>query len=114
MFAVISKYVWPISITMLAIVTAASLLPLPVLPDVPGSDKTHHFFSYALIALPISVVRPKYWLFFMLVVVGWSGVIEIIQPFVNRYGEWLDLLANLGGVFIGCVIGVLVKRLITG
>ena len=42
----------------------------------------------------------------------WDGAIELIQPFVNRYAEWLDLLANLAGVMIGLIAGSLFKRLI--
>jgi len=99
------KNIWPISIAILAIVTIASLIPLPILPEVPGSDKTHHLVSYALIALPVSLVKPKYWWAFLLFVVVWSGLIELIQPFVNRYGEWLDLAANTVGVIIGYIIG---------
>jgi VanZ family protein len=34
----------------------------------------------------------------------WSGLIELIQPYVNRYGEWLDMLANMGGVILAIVI----------
>lgn len=107
-FTVITKYIWPISFMMLAIVTIASLAPLPVLPEVPGSDKTHHLISYALIAFPISLVKPKYWSMFLFVVVILSGAIELIQPYVNRYGEWLDLLANIVGIIIGLGIAVLV------
>ncbi len=108
----LEKYVWPISISMLAIVTIVSLIPVPALPEVPGSDKTHHFVSYALISIPVSFVKPKYWWVFLLVVVAWSGGIELIQPFVNRYGEWLDLLANGCGVIIGLLLGMLLPKLV--
>jgi hypothetical protein len=36
-------------------------------------------------------------------------LIEIIQPYVNRYGEWLDFLANTIGV-ISTYIAVLIYR----
>lgn len=110
-YCLIEQYVWPISFVMLVIVTTASLLPLPALPDVPGSDKTHHLISYALIVLPVALIRPKCWLLFIVFVAAWSGVIELIQPFVNRYGEWLDLLANVAGVFIGYVVACFLKSL---
>ena len=108
----LSKYIWPISIMMLAIVSVASLIPLPNLPEVPGTDKTHHIIAYALIVLPVCIVKPKHWWAFLLIVFLWSGAIELIQPFVNRYAEWLDLLANLAGVMIGLIAGSLFKRLI--
>ena len=108
-YRLIEQYVWPISFVMLAVVTMASLLPLPTLPDVPGSDKTHHLISYALMVLPVAFIRPKFWLSFIVFIAAWSGVIELIQPFVNRYGEWLDLLANVVGVFIGYVFACFLK-----
>lgn len=104
-----SKYWWSASLVMLTIVTIASLIPLPVLPDVPGSDKTHHLISYALVMLPIALHKPRFWFLFALGIVLWSGVIELVQPFVNRYGEWLDLRANLSGVLIGCMFGFVLK-----
>ena len=110
--SLMSKYWWSASLVMLAIVTIASLIPLPVLPDVPGGDKTHHLVSYALVMLPIALHKPRFWFLFALGIVLWSGVIELVQPFVNRYGEWLDLLANLSGVLIGCAIGFLIKMLL--
>ena len=41
-----------------------------------------------------------------------GGVIELIQPYVNRYGEWLDFIANVTGVLIGSVFGLLANKFI--
>ena len=106
------KYWWLASLMMLAVITVFSLIPLPALPEVPGSDKTHHLVSYALAILPIALRKPRYWLLFAFAIAAWSGGIELVQPFVNRYGEWLDLLANVVGVIIGCVIGVIVNKIL--
>jgi VanZ family protein len=40
----------------------------------------------------------------------WSGVIELVQPYVNRYAEWLDLLANVVGVVGGVLTGSIARR----
>ena len=44
----------------------------------------------------------------------YSGIIELIQPYVNRYGEWLDLGANglglIGGVLIAAVARSIVQK----
>ena len=106
-----SRYWWSASLVMLAIVSIVSLIPLPVLPEVPGSDKAHHLVSYALVVLPIALHKPRYWFLFVLGIVLWSGAIELAQPYVNRYGEWLDLLANFVGVLIGCVVGFFASTL---
>jgi uncharacterized membrane protein HdeD (DUF308 family) len=44
--------------------------------------------------------------------VSLSGIIELIQPYVNRHGEWLDFLANTIGVFSGFAIGKISSLLI--
>ncbi|MGC9519267.1 MAG: hypothetical protein ACP5FP_06375 [Desulfuromonadaceae bacterium] len=36
-------------------------------------------------------------------------MIELIQPYVNRYAEWQDMLANTGGIIIGLVSGIWIK-----
>ena len=105
----LSKYWLPASLMMLAVVSIFSLIPLPVLPEVPGSDKTHHLVAYALAVLPIALHKPRYWLLCVFVIAAWSGAIELIQPFVNRYGEWLDLLANIAGLILGMSLGLLLR-----
>ncbi|WP_258554539.1 hypothetical protein [Photobacterium damselae] len=42
--------------------------------------------------------------------VAWSGAIELIQPYVNRYGEWLDLAANTGGLITGFIVAQIIKK----
>ena len=108
----LSKYWWLASLVVLAAITVFSLIPLESLPEVPGSDKTHHLLSYVLVMLPIALCKPRYWYLFAFAITVWSGGIELVQPFVNRYGEWLDLLANVAGVIIGCVIGVIVNKIL--
>lgn len=75
--------------------------------SVPFSDKTHHFVAYASLMFPVALRRPKGWWLIALAFVGYSGVIELLQPLVNRSNEWLDLLANGCGVAIGAVLGAL-------
>jgi hypothetical protein len=78
---IIKQYSVLISAIILLFITVLSLTPIPHLPAVPGSDKTHHF-------------------------IAWSGAIELIQPYVNRYGEWLDLLANSIGLVCGFIVAL--------
>ena len=99
------KRFWPaITLATLALITLGSLFPIEHLPAAPGSDKTHHFIAYCALMLPVAISRPKYWLAFALLFIAWSGLIELIQPYVNRYGEWLDMAANTGGILIAIVI----------
>ena len=99
---------------ILLAITFLSLWPLPEFPDMPGNDKTGHFIAYATLMLPTALRRPKHWLLYGLLFIAYSGVIELIQPFVNRYGEWLDLLSNATGVLLGAAIGAGVHCFISG
>ncbi|ASP46938.1 hypothetical protein [Cognaticolwellia beringensis] len=99
------KQFWQtITLVILAMITLGSLFPVEHLPAAPGSDKTHHFIAYCALMLPTALRRPKYWLAYALFFIVWSGLIELIQPYVNRYGEWLDMAANAGGVLIAIMI----------
>ena len=75
----------------------------------PGTDKTHHFIAYAAWTFSVALAKPKNWLLIALFFVVWSGAIEILQPYVNRYGEWLDLAANAGGVACGILLAKVVN-----
>ena len=109
MVNLIQKYWLAITLFFLAIITTASLWPAEYLPPVPGNDKTHHFISYATLMLPTALRKPKYWLAIAFAFLFFSAAIELIQPYVNRYGEWLDLLANAGGILCGIITAQLIK-----
>ncbi len=103
----ISKQWLGLTVVTLTAITALSLWPASALPSVPGSDKTHHFISYALLMFPVALAKPKHWYFIAIFFIVYSGMIEIIQPYVNRYGEWLDLLANSIGVMLAILLAQL-------
>ncbi|MCG8427288.1 MAG: hypothetical protein MI754_08040 [Chromatiales bacterium] len=97
-----------ITLLVLAAITFVSLRPLDQLPPIPGSDKAHHLISYALLMFPTALRRPNYWLLIGALFIGWGGAIELLQPYVNRYGEWLDFAANSVGVLLGALLAQLV------
>lgn len=99
-----------ISIVILTAITTLSLLPLPELPEVAGGDKLHHIMAYLCLAIPVTVKGEGRLLWFLLFYITWSGAIELIQPFVNRYGEWADLLANGVGLLLGAGIGLALRN----
>ncbi len=99
-----------LSVLALVIITGLSLLPLPAFPELPGTDKTLHLLSYAALAFPVSVASKRSGMFVLLFYAGWSGALELLQPFVNRHGEWLDFAANVAGLAVGAAVGVLVQR----
>lgn len=95
-------------LAILTAITTLSLWPASQLPDVPGTDKTHHLVAYAALVFPVALRKPARWQLIALSLVLYSGVIELIQPYVNRYGEWLDLAANATGVVFGLLLVQLV------
>ena len=99
-----------ITIFLLLAITFLSLYPLPELPEFPGTDKNHHLVAYFILALPSGLRKPKKWVLFILLFILFGGVIEMIQPYVNRYGEWLDFFANTIGVLIGFFSGIILNK----
>ena len=87
-----------------------SLYPLPEFPDLKGTDKTHHLIAYFFLALPLGLKKPNYWVLYFCLFIIFGGVIEMIQPYVNRYGEWLDFFANPIGVFFGFFVGLILNN----
>lgn len=104
LLTLIKKYWVSITLFLLTIITVLSLIPLNELPPAPGNDKAHHFIAYGTLILPTALRKPKYLLLIVLFFIGWSGAIELVQPYVNRYGELKDLLANIAG--LGCGFGL--------
>lgn len=101
---IITRHWLGLSALILLSITLLSLWPLGTLPMMPGTDKTHHFIAYGALMLPTALAKPKHWLLIALFFISWSAAIELIQPYVNRYGEWLDLLANASGVVSAIVL----------
>lgn len=100
----ITRHWLGLSALILLSITLLSLWPLGTLPMMPGTDKTHHFIAYGALMLPTALAKPKHWPLIALFFISWSAAIELIQPYVNRYGEWLDLLANASGVVSAIVL----------
>jgi hypothetical protein len=107
----IKKYWIFFTLFILTLITILSLQPLAALPAVPGTDKTHHFIAYATLMLPTALRKPKYWFAITLFFIACSGAIELLQPYVNRYCDFKDLLANIAGLVCGFIIAEILKRL---
>ena len=105
----IRSYWAPLTIAILAAITMLSLWPLETLPQVPGGDKTHHFIAYAALMFPAALRKPKYLLFIGLLFIAWCGVIELVQPYVNRYTSLLDLASNTAGIAFGLLAAKLIN-----
>ena len=111
LFALVRQYWLFLTFFILTLIIILSLRPLAALPAVPGTDKTHHFIAYAVLMLPTAIRKPKHWLLIALLFAICSGAIELIQPYVNRYGELEDMVANVGGLACGLAIANILRSL---
>lgn len=102
-------WIW-ITLFILFVISFLSLLPMDELPEVAGSDKLHHFVAYAGLFFFVALRKPTYWWALMLVFIVWGGMIELIQPYVNRYAEWLDFWVNTLGILFGTLVGFWCKK----
>jgi len=84
----------------------ATLTPVETLPNVSGSDKFYHLISFAILTLPIAIIRPNAMWIILSLTTAFGGAIELLQPLVKRNCGMADFLANAGGA----VGGVLVAR----
>ena len=84
----------------------ATLTPVETLPQVSGSDKVYHLISFAILTLPIAIIRPRAIWIILSLSIAYGGAIELLQPLVNRNCEMADFLADT----VGAILGVLVTR----
>lgn len=92
------------------LISLATLTPLESLPvTAPGSDKLHHIIGFAAWTLMIAAGPQKRMTYLCLLIFIWGGMIELIQPYINRYGEWLDFLANTIGIILVYTITLVLK-----
>jgi len=99
-----------LTLLTLAVITVFSLWPESTAPMMPGTDKSHHLMAYAVLMFPAALRKPERWIWIGLFFSAYGGVIEFLQPFVNRNGEWLDMAASTIGVVCGLIAAELVKR----
>lgn len=86
-----------------------TLTPVPVL-SISGSDKIHHLVGFCGLMIPGALLyrHALYWL--LPSVIAFGGAIELIQPYVNRQGEWADFWADTAGALLGVTIGLLLRH----
>ncbi|TYL48318.1 hypothetical protein [Marinomonas sp. IMCC 4694] len=88
----------------------STLTPAEFLPAAPGSDKLHHVVGFGGWALMCAFGPIKRFMFMALAVIVCGGLIELIQPYVNRYGEWFDFYADAAGVLLAVALRLTVGR----
>ena len=93
------------------IITFFSLYPLQEQPSVPGSDKIHHLIAYSALTICVGLRKPSNYFLIIILFSFYSGLIEIIQPYVNRFREIEDFLFNNLGILIGLTSGIVINKI---
>ncbi|MCP5037536.1 MAG: VanZ family protein [Rhodobacteraceae bacterium] len=96
--------------SILAVVIAVLTLSSPH-QSLQGSqwDKFYHFIAFMALAFPCALLyaRTLFWVLPTAILFG--GAIELIQPYVGRGGEWADFVADVVGVAIGAILGLILR-----
>ncbi|MGL1933277.1 MAG: VanZ family protein [Desulfotalea sp.] len=109
LLTLVKTYWIAFTLLILSAITILSLWPIDKLPAVPGTDKTHHLIAYTFLMLPVALRKPDKWILYGLIFIAYGGAIELLQPYVNRYGEWMDMIANTAGLVCAYFIARLVN-----
>ena len=96
----------------LFIILLATLTPADMLPPAPGTDKTHHILGFGGWALLCAFGPLRRFLLLSFIIILIGGAIELIQPYVNRYADWLDFYANACGVLLAIIIRLIMQKFI--
>jgi VanZ family protein len=87
------------------LILIGTLSPLPQKIEAPGSDKWHHFIAFAALTYPLTASNKRLGLAIVLFGICLGASIEIIQPYVNRFGDLNDFKADVIGILLGYLLG---------
>jgi VanZ family protein len=102
-----------LTLALALVVAVATLTPSDHMPAAPGSDKLHHFLAFGALAFPMAFARPAAFLWIVMAVSAYGGLIELIQPFIGRHSDLRDAAANALGALAGGASGALLRILMS-
>ena len=102
----------PVTLLITAILAFAMLCPLEAPPPAPkGSDKFIHLIAFAALSFPLSITGRLGLLPIFILASVFGGIIELVQPRFNRSADLHDWIADIFGVGLGIVFGLLYRQL---
>ena len=102
----------PITLAVTLILTIAMLWPLESPPPTPnGSDKVLHLIAFAALSFPLARTGRIGLLPVFVGASAFGGLIELIQPTFNRSADMNDWVADILGVVLGIICGLIYRRL---
>ena len=108
----IKEFRLPIILTIACAVLIAviSLIPLGGLLYLSRTDKAWHFVAFFCLVIPFVVTKPSSVKWIIPIAGMYGGLIEYIQPYVNRKQDLFDFSANVMGIFAGALVGFLINK----
>ena len=113
LYLFINKNYLFISFSFLIVIALLSLYPenLQTFHKTNYLDKIFHFIAYFFLALPVSIIKPKYWLIYIVIFLLSGLLIEFLQTFNPEHqAELLDLMSNFVGVFSAMYLSKFIKK----
>lgn len=89
-----------ITIFLSAVIIFFSFFSITLPSTVQSTDKYLHIVAYLLLSFSTSLRKPTNYILIFVYFFFFGIVIELIQPYFNRYFELLDILANSIGIFL--------------
>ena len=101
----------PITLIVTLTLTVAMLWPLEAPPPAPdGSDKIIHLIAFAALSFPLARTGRIGLIPVFVGASAFGGLIELIQPTFNRSAEMNDWVADIMGVVVGIICGLIYRR----
>ena len=102
----------PITLILIFTLTVTMLWPLDtpqLAPD--GSDKIVHIIAFSALSFPLSRTGRFGLLPVFVGAITFGGLMELIQPSFNRSADINDWIADILGVVVGILLGLIYRRL---
>ncbi len=99
-----------ITITLSVFIIFFSFFSINQSTTIQGTDKYLHIASYIFLSFSASLRKPTNYILIFFYFFLFGIVIELIQPFFNRYFELLDILANAIGIFLAITFAVALRK----
>ena len=98
----------------LAVVMVLALMPVGPMPSI-GWDKANHALAFAVLAMLGRTAYPQQGARIWLGLLAYGGLIELLQGLTDyRSADWLDVVADGVGLFIGWQLMRLALRMRIG
>ena len=102
----------PITLAVTLNLTVAMLWPLEATPPAPDvTDKVVHLIAFAALSFPLARTGRIGLTPVFVGASAFGGLIELIQPTFNRSADMSDWVADIIGVVLGMICGLIYRRL---